>query len=107
MATLTVRNVPDDAKHRFRQVAAAHGRSMEEHLRQLIIEAGHDEGRSLGVADRRATFQHRPVDEEPFVSTGSANIDRLVRLGRGIDWQPEPRRAEQFSDFVFDPKDFE
>jgi hypothetical protein len=40
MASLTVRNIPEDAKLRFRRVAAAHGRSMEEHLRQLVIGAG-------------------------------------------------------------------
>lgn len=39
MASLTVRNIPEDAKLRFRQIAAAHGRSMEEHLRQLVMGA--------------------------------------------------------------------
>ena len=39
MSSMTVRNIPDDAKLRFRQVAAAYGRSMEEHLRQMIIDA--------------------------------------------------------------------
>lgn len=39
MASLTIRNIPDDAKRRFRSRAAAHGRSMEEEARQLIIAA--------------------------------------------------------------------
>jgi plasmid stability protein len=39
MASLTIRNIPEDAKLRFRQIAAAHGRSMEDHLRQLVINA--------------------------------------------------------------------
>lgn len=39
MASLTIRNLPEDAKRRFRQRAAAHGRSMEEEARQLILEA--------------------------------------------------------------------
>ena len=39
MASLTIRNIPEDAKRRFRQRAAAHGRSMEEEARQLILEA--------------------------------------------------------------------
>jgi hypothetical protein len=39
MSSLTVRNIPEFAKLHFRQVAAAHGRSMEEHLRQLILTA--------------------------------------------------------------------
>lgn len=44
MASLTVRNIPDEAKRRFRQRAAAHGRSMEEEARQLIVEAANQEG---------------------------------------------------------------
>jgi len=37
MASLTVRNIPEEAKQRFRQLAASHGRSMEEEARQLIL----------------------------------------------------------------------
>ena len=63
MATLTVRNVPEDAKHRFRQVAAAHGRSMEEHLRQLVIDA--DYGNTAGhVAEAPQTFKHQRSGED-------------------------------------------
>ena len=39
MASLTIRNIPEDTKRRFRQRAAAHGRSMEEEARQLILTA--------------------------------------------------------------------
>ncbi|NIJ06830.1 plasmid stability protein [Sphingomonas vulcanisoli] len=39
MASLTIRNIPDDVKRRFHQRAAANGRSMEEEGRQLIIGA--------------------------------------------------------------------
>ncbi len=66
MATLTVRNIPDDAKHRFRQIAAAHGRSMEEHLRQLVIEADFGESASppSSVNDARRNFRREPTREE-------------------------------------------
>jgi hypothetical protein len=66
VATLTVRNVPEDAKHRFRQVAAAHGRSMEEHLRQLVIgvDFGDAKPSAAGVADVRQTFRHEPSKED-------------------------------------------
>jgi plasmid stability protein len=65
VATLTVRNIPDDAKHRFRQVAAAHGRSMEEHLRQLVIEADFSKAPTsvASVADVRRTFNHEASKE--------------------------------------------
>ena len=62
MASMTIRNIPEDAKLRFRQVAAAHGRSMEEHLRQLVINA---EPASVpvfqGVKDAAQIFRHEPA----------------------------------------------
>jgi len=39
MGSLTIRNIPDEAKHLFRQLAAANGRSMEEEARQMILSA--------------------------------------------------------------------
>jgi plasmid stability protein len=43
MASLTIRNIPEETKRRFRQRAAAHGRSMEEEARQLILKAAANE----------------------------------------------------------------
>ena len=76
MATLTVRNVPDDAKHRFRQVAAAHGRSMEEHLRQLVIEAdfGNADALPSHVGDAPLAFRHRRSEDI---------VRELVRVANG------------------------
>ena len=66
MATLTVRNIPEDAKHRFRQVAAAHGRSMEEHLRQMVVDADFGEaGPPIAhVAEAPQAFRHQPAGED-------------------------------------------
>ncbi len=67
VATLTVRNVPDDAKHRFRQIAAAHGRSMEEHLRQLVIEAEYEsaaDGSGGRVREAQQAFTPAPTRED-------------------------------------------
>ena len=76
MASLTVRNIPDDAKLRFRQVAAAHGRSMEEHLRQLVIEADTaDAPPANGVAEARHEFTHRKPGEEI--------VRELIRIADG------------------------
>lgn len=95
MTSLTVRNLPDDAKRRFRQVAAAHGRSMEEHLRQLVI--GADFGATsdsfaphAGVSDVRPAFRHAASATDPRAAS-RARIERLIELGRGLDWEPEPR----------------
>jgi hypothetical protein len=104
VASLTVRNIPDDAKLRFRQVAAAHGRSMEEHLRQLVINAGFDDGPNFeGVRDMQQSFKH--FEPEPFVSTGSPVIDRLLKSWQGLEFEPPEREPMDFSD-VFDPKDY-
>lgn len=74
MATLTVRNIPDDAKHRFRQAAAAHGRSMEEHLRQLVINV--DAGTEAShVAETQKAFGHQP--------TGEDWVRELIRIADG------------------------
>lgn len=104
MASLTVRNLPDEAKLRFRQVAAAHGRSMEEHLRVLICEAAGAD--SAAPALRETTTPFKGFDPDPLAES-RARIERLIELGRGIDWEPEPRKPEPLTDFVFDPKDFE
>ena len=76
MASLTVRNVPEDAKLRFRQVAAAHGRSMEEHLRQLVIDADFEDRTSFaGVRDMRQEFRHQ--------QTGEDIVRDLIRIADG------------------------
>lgn len=102
MATFTVRNVPEDAKHRFRQVAAAHGRSMEEHLRQMVIDAGFDDQPATGgVSDVTHSFRHfKPLPADPRVES-RARIERLIELGRGIGWEPEPREVEKLREIDF------
>lgn len=75
MSTLTVRNIPEEAKRRFRQVAAAHGRSMEEHLRQLIIEAEFPQAPAPRVAEKPATFEH--------VTSREDWLRELIRIADG------------------------
>jgi hypothetical protein len=104
MASLTVRNIPEQAKLRFRQVAAAHGRSMEEHLRQLVINAGFDDAEFSGVRDVQHKFRHAEP-YEPFVSSGSPVIDELWLLGRGLEFELPPREPLEMRD-IFDPKDY-
>ena len=86
MATLTVRNIPDAAKHRFRQVAAAHGRSMEEHLRQLVINA-----EASPVASQVQNVSERHVPFEPSVRTNNW-VEELIALAGGVGLHiPESR----------------
>ena len=39
MATLTIRNLPDEVRDRIRRQAAEHGRSMEEEARRALAES--------------------------------------------------------------------
>lgn len=75
MASLTIRNIPEDAKARLRNVAAAHGRSMEEHMRQMIIGVASDDTRPSGVAEKAMPFRHDRSREDW--------IRELVRLADG------------------------
>ncbi len=115
MATLTVRNVPDDAKHRFRQVAAAHGRSMEEHLRQMVIGAEPaTEPAFHGVRDVTQAFRHEPValarqnetahdaDHAARIRAMSSKefIDHLVATAAGADIEL-PKRSTSANRAVF------
>ena len=74
MASLTIRNIPEDAKRRFRQRAAAHGRSMEEEARQMIVSAVNDDGgaprKSIGQMLYEAS---RPGIELPEVPDSPAS----------------------------------
>ncbi len=83
MTSLTVRNIPEAAKLRFRQVAAAHGRSMEEHLRQLVIEA--DFGDAVPprhhLAEARQPFRHALTEEQP--QTREDIVRELIRIADG------------------------
>ena len=99
MTSLTVRNLPDDAKHRFRQVAAAHGRSMEEHLRQMIVDAGHDAATpTAGVNDVTRPFGHFTPDAR---AQSRARIEHLIALGRGLDFELPPREVETLREIDF------
>ena len=54
MASITIRNLNDDLKHRLRIRAAEHGRSMEEEAREIIRTAVGEQAppRNLAAAIR-------------------------------------------------------
>ena len=85
VASLTVRNLPEEAKQRFRQIAAAHGRSMEEHLRQLVIEADfRDAAVPSHVAEKSQAFSAQQPDDIP---AREDLVTRLLKIadGAGVD----------------------
>lgn len=48
MATLTIRNLPDETKRALKQRAARHDRSMEAEVREILHEAVASEGVNFG-----------------------------------------------------------
>lgn len=91
MASLTVRNIPEDTKTRFRTIAAAHGRSMEEHLRQLVIEAGLGNSEDPGrVREKPASYRSEPREK------GEDWVSELMRLADGVELPvPQWRGSER------------
>jgi phosphopantothenoylcysteine decarboxylase/phosphopantothenate--cysteine ligase len=78
MASLTVRDLPDDVKKRLRLRAAANGRSMEEELR-FIIGLAADEG--AGANPPPAAPQRRS-DKTAVTAAGTRRV--LLIIGGGI-----------------------
>jgi plasmid stability protein len=64
MAQLVVRNLDDDVKERLRERAARHGHSMEEEVREILLQAA--------------------FKEEPEVGLGTA----IAQLFRGCGFEP-------------------
>ncbi len=78
MASLTIRNIPEDAKLRFRQVAASHGHSMEEEARQLILRLVADNGPLQRKSIGQMLYDgSRPGIELPIPPRSPARIPRL------------------------------
>ncbi|MCC0031174.1 MAG: hypothetical protein H6891_13695 [Brucellaceae bacterium] len=65
MATLTIRNVPEDVKRALRTRAAEHGVSMEEEARKILSEAAQVEqpARQLLAEDLLAFVRNAPKGE--------------------------------------------
>lgn len=86
MPALTIRNIDPDTKARLRVRAAEEGRSMEEHIRQLIVQDIQEPGR---VPLQVGSFadQVRML----FADVGGVEIELPART-----WEREP---PDFSDF--------
>jgi plasmid stability protein len=57
MATLNIRNLPDEVHHRLRVRAAEHGRSMEAEARAILTEACASQMSAEDTATRVAELQ--------------------------------------------------
>lgn len=54
MASLTIRNLPDDVKSKLRVQAAHKGQSLEAHARVILQQAAETNGQSVNIVE---TFQ--------------------------------------------------
>ena len=81
MATITIRNLPDRVVARLKKAAAMHDRSMEQMVRELIVER---------FADRRETVKRIRESWQGMPGTTSEEIDRWIEHGRseGIAVRP-------------------
>ncbi len=69
MASITIRNLDDDLKHRLRVRAAGHGRSMEEEarhiLRAVVVEAPPPRNLAASIRSRIASIGGVELDLPP------------------------------------------
>ena len=74
MATLTIRNLPDEVAGALRRLALKNGRSMEEQVRRLLAEQVRDRLSALEQIEAAVARQSRP--------TTAAEIDAAIDEGR-------------------------
>ena len=100
MGSITIRNIPDDVKRRFRQMASARGLSMEEHLRRLIIENCDDvQLYSARVEDKRLPFAHADKADPKTPDQDDNWVAELIRIANGAGegvFDPEPQPLREF-----------
>ena len=84
MAILTVRNLDDSIKAKLRVVAAEHGHSMEEEVRQILKHTLPNERRGKGLASQIHQYFH----EAGNVSLPSRNRS-LPRTAPNFSEKPE------------------
>ena len=70
MASLTIRNIDDSLKANLRLVAARHGRSMEEEVRQILQQSLLREKGLEGLGSRIA---------QRFAAVGGVDLPQVVR----------------------------
>lgn len=74
MTTLTVRNVPEARIRALKERARRHGRSMEEELRQIIVESTRSLDEVCQAIEATWAQQTRPTE--------AAEVDRWLRESR-------------------------
>jgi plasmid stability protein len=74
MATLTVRNLPDEVIERLKEIAARNRRSMEQEVRTILESVSLDRVSACRRIEQAWTDQSRPTTAE--------EVDRWLALSR-------------------------
>ncbi len=74
MATLNIRNLPEEVANALSELAARNGRSMEEQVRRILAEQVLDRMSALAQIDKMIARQSRPTTAE--------EVDAGIESGR-------------------------
>ena len=81
MATLTIRNLPDEVRDHLRVRAAENGRSMEAEARTTLIEAFHGKKPHGSLSARERVAQAQEIFA-PYRRPGVSIVDELLKERR-------------------------
>ncbi|MFL5220531.1 MAG: FitA-like ribbon-helix-helix domain-containing protein [Microvirga sp.] len=88
MATLTVRNLPDEVRDQLRVRAARNGRSMEAEARAVLAAGVNGENRSEEQKDVRARVRRLQEIMKPYRSKDRSVVDEFLAERRKL-WGEE------------------
>jgi plasmid stability protein len=88
VATLTIRNLPDDVRDKLRVRAAEHGRSMEAEARDLLSRAVGAGRAELSPEDKRARVQAVQEAFRKYWQPGESVVDEFLAERRRL-WGDE------------------
>ena len=78
MATLTIRNLPDDVRDRIRVRAARNGRSMEAEARSLLSGAVRETPASASEGDLNRRIEEIQQTLAPYLPQGVNLVDEFL-----------------------------
>ena len=90
MATLTIRNLPDEVREKLRLRAAQKGHSTEAEVRSLLIEAVREKPKA-SLEEYRARVARLQDEMRQFVRPGRSLVDESIAERR---WEAACEEAE-------------
>jgi plasmid stability protein len=84
MATLTIRNLPEEVRDGLRLRAARNGRSMEAEARAVLAAGVIDDGRGEAPSDVRARVRRLEQIMKPYRSKDRSIVDEFLAERRKL-----------------------